>query len=113
MVKPLIERKRPAYAGLFLDTCIPVECCGLIGATLDKAERSMEEWSRFWRQGHTTTFGDYFSNGYAGPVKDWLDGMTAALLKDRDSLNVVELLRQWFTSAFFTLAEPALRLLGL
>ena len=51
----------------------------------------MEEWSRFWRQGHTTTFGDYFSNGYAGPVKDWLDGMTAALLKDRDSLNVVEL----------------------
>ncbi|MBU03136.1 MAG: hypothetical protein CME55_07560 [Halieaceae bacterium] len=51
----------------------------------------MEEWSRFWRQGHTTTFGDYFSNGYAGPVRDWLDGITTSLLKDRDSLNVVEL----------------------
>ena len=51
----------------------------------------MEEWSRFWRQGHTTTFGDYFSNGYAGPVKDWLDGISAAMLHDRESLNVVEL----------------------
>ena len=36
----------------------------------------MEEWSRFWRQGHTTTFGDYFDNGYAGPVKAWLDTLT-------------------------------------
>ncbi len=51
----------------------------------------MEEWSRFWRQGHTTTFGDYFSNGYAGPVKDWLDSISEPMLHDRESLNVVEL----------------------
>ncbi len=51
----------------------------------------MEEWSRFWRQGHTTTFGDYFSDGYAGPVKDWLDGISEAMTHGRESLNVVEL----------------------
>ena len=51
----------------------------------------MEEWSRFWRQGHTTTFGDYFSDGYAGPVKGWLDSISQAMTHGRESLNVVEL----------------------
>lgn len=31
----------------------------------------MNPWSLFWRQGHSTTFGDYFKQGYAGPVADW------------------------------------------
>lgn len=31
----------------------------------------MKPWSLFWRQGHSTTFGDYFKQGYAGPVADW------------------------------------------
>jgi ubiquinone/menaquinone biosynthesis C-methylase UbiE len=31
----------------------------------------MNPWSLFWRQGHSTTFGDYFKLGYAGPVADW------------------------------------------
>ena len=31
----------------------------------------MNPWSLFWRQGHSTTFGDYFKQGYAGAVADW------------------------------------------
>ena len=31
----------------------------------------MNPWSLFWHQGHSTTFGDYFKQGYAGPVADW------------------------------------------
>ncbi|MEE4217899.1 MAG: class I SAM-dependent methyltransferase [Xanthomonadales bacterium] len=39
----------------------------------------MNPWSLFWRQGHSTTFGDYFKQGYVGAVADWwqskLDGL--------------------------------------
>ena len=31
----------------------------------------MNPWSLFWRQGHSTTFGDYFKQGYTGAVADW------------------------------------------
>ena len=31
----------------------------------------MNPWSVFWRQGHSTTFGDYFKQGYEGAVADW------------------------------------------
>ena len=31
----------------------------------------MNPWSLFWRQGHSTTFGDYFKRGYEGAVADW------------------------------------------
>jgi len=31
----------------------------------------MNPWTLFWRQGHSTTFGDYFKQGYAGAVVDW------------------------------------------
>ena len=31
----------------------------------------MNPWSLFWRQGHSTTFGDYFKQGYDGAVADW------------------------------------------
>jgi len=31
----------------------------------------MNPWSLFWRQGHSTTFGDYFKQGYVGAVADW------------------------------------------
>jgi hypothetical protein len=52
----------------------------------------MDAWSRFWRQGHTTTFGDYFEEGYAGPVKDWLESLRSTLgLVEDGSLRVVEL----------------------
>lgn len=31
----------------------------------------MNPWSLFWRQGHSTTFGEYFKQGYEGAVGDW------------------------------------------
>ena len=31
----------------------------------------MNPWSVFWRQGHSTTFGDYFKQGYEGAVAEW------------------------------------------
>jgi len=31
----------------------------------------MDPWSLFWRQGHSTTFGDYFKQGYEGAVAGW------------------------------------------
>ena len=31
----------------------------------------MNPWSVFWRQGHSTTFGDYFKQGYDGAVASW------------------------------------------
>ena len=41
----------------------------------------MNAWSLFWRQGHCTTFGDYFKQGYDGAVASWwqeiLGGATA------------------------------------
>ena len=51
----------------------------------------MEAWSRFWRQGHATTFGDYFDKGYAGPVKQWLDTLPELIAAPEGALNVLEL----------------------
>ena len=31
------------------------------------------QWSNFWAQGHVTTFGNFFSEGYSGVVGAWLD----------------------------------------
>ena len=31
----------------------------------------MDPWSLFWQHGHSTTFGDYFKQGYEGAVADW------------------------------------------
>jgi ubiquinone/menaquinone biosynthesis C-methylase UbiE len=31
----------------------------------------MNPWSVFWRHGHSTTFGDYFKQGYDGAVAEW------------------------------------------
>ena len=43
----------------------------------------MNPWSLFWRQGHSTTFGNYFKEGYEGAVADWwqskLDGPSTNL----------------------------------
>ena len=39
----------------------------------------MDPWSVFWRQGHSTTFGDYFKQGYEGAVADWWRGVVATL----------------------------------
>ena len=39
----------------------------------------MNPWSVFWRQGHSTTFGDYFKHGYDGAVANWWNGHVEAL----------------------------------
>ena len=33
----------------------------------------MNPWSQFWQQGHPTTFGAYFKEGYEGPIKQWFE----------------------------------------
>ena len=48
----------------------------------------MNPWSIYWRQGHSTTFGDWFSQGYDGAVADrWL----AQLESEPSPLTIVEL----------------------
>lgn len=48
----------------------------------------MNPWSLFWRQGHSTTFGDYFKQGYDGAVADWWQNQLEGVPKD---VTVVEL----------------------
>jgi ubiquinone/menaquinone biosynthesis C-methylase UbiE len=48
----------------------------------------MNPWSLFWRQGHSTTFGDYFKQGYAGAVADWWQSSADALPADVTVLEV-------------------------
>lgn len=47
----------------------------------------MNPWSLFWRQGHSTTFGNYYEDGYVGAIADWwqskLDGLS-------DNLTILE-----------------------
>ena len=57
----------------------------------------MEAWSRFWRQGHATTFGDYFDKGYAGPVKEWLDTSAPELIRTLSRGAALE--RCWSSAA--------------
>ena len=47
----------------------------------------MNPWSVFWRQGHSTTFGDWFKQGYDGAVADWWQSI---LQESRSGLAVVE-----------------------
>lgn len=39
----------------------------------------MNPWSVFWRQGHSTTFGDYFKQGYDGAVAEWWNGQVEGI----------------------------------
>jgi ubiquinone/menaquinone biosynthesis C-methylase UbiE len=39
----------------------------------------MNPWSLFWHQGHSTTFGDYFKQGYTGAVADWWQSILSTL----------------------------------
>lgn len=48
----------------------------------------MNPWSLFWRQGHSTTFGEYFKDGYAGPVADWWQPIVKALPPGKTVLEV-------------------------
>ena len=48
----------------------------------------MNPWSMFWRQGHSTTFGEYFKQGYEGAVADWWRGIVATLPRDATVVEV-------------------------
>lgn len=48
----------------------------------------MNPWSLFWRQGHSTTFGDYFKQGYKGAVADWWQSIVDTLTADVTVLEV-------------------------
>jgi ubiquinone/menaquinone biosynthesis C-methylase UbiE len=48
----------------------------------------MNPWSVFWRQGHSTTFGDYFKQGYDGAVAEWWNGQIEALASNATVLEV-------------------------
>lgn len=48
----------------------------------------MNPWSVFWRQGHSTTFGDYFKQGYDGAVAAWWKAHVEALADDAWVLEV-------------------------
>ncbi len=48
----------------------------------------MNPWSVFWRQGHSTTFGDYFKQGYDGAVAAWWQAHVDALDADVAVLEV-------------------------
>ncbi len=48
----------------------------------------MNPWSVFWRQGHSTTFGDWFKQGYDGAVADW---WLAVLADAPGKASVIEL----------------------
>ena len=48
----------------------------------------MNPWSLFWRQGHSTTFGDYFKQGYTGAVDDWWQAKLAAMPSEPVVLEV-------------------------
>jgi ubiquinone/menaquinone biosynthesis C-methylase UbiE len=39
----------------------------------------MDPWSLFWQQGHSTTFGDYFKQGYEGAVANWWQSFLVTL----------------------------------
>ncbi len=34
-----------------------------------------ENWSKFWAQGHVTTFGEFFKDGYRGEIGQWWDAV--------------------------------------
>ena len=48
----------------------------------------MNPWSVFWRQGHSTTFGDYFKHGYDGAVAAWWSGHVERLTAGATVLEV-------------------------
>ena len=48
----------------------------------------MNPWSVFWRQGHSTTFGDYFKQGYDGAVAAWWQGQVDTIESGTTVLEV-------------------------
>lgn len=49
----------------------------------------MEAWGNFWQKGHSTTFGEYYADGYTkGYIADWWSAIVG--LRQEQSLNILE-----------------------
>jgi ubiquinone/menaquinone biosynthesis C-methylase UbiE len=48
----------------------------------------MNPWSIFWRQGHSTTFGQYYAKGYDGKIAEWWDEAIKALPENPTVIEV-------------------------
>jgi len=49
----------------------------------------MEAWGNFWQKGHSTTFGEYYADGYTkGYIADWWSDIIG--LRQEESLNILE-----------------------
>ena len=48
----------------------------------------MEPWSSFWQQGHSTTFGHFFRDGYEGAVRDWWIALLKPYSPSADILDI-------------------------
>ena len=49
----------------------------------------MDAWGNFWEKGHSTTFGEYYADGY---TKGYIAHWWAAILNSRDTqkLHILE-----------------------
>lgn len=45
-------------------------------------------WSAFWNQGHATTFGDFFRDGYQGSIGRWISEASAAWPQEGQLLDL-------------------------
>jgi ubiquinone/menaquinone biosynthesis C-methylase UbiE len=49
----------------------------------------MEAWGNFWGKGHSTTFGEYYADGYTkGYIADWWS--TIVNQRQEKTLNILE-----------------------
>jgi SAM-dependent methyltransferase len=49
----------------------------------------MEAWGNFWQKGHSTTFGEYYADGYTkGYIADWWS--TIVSQREEKALNILE-----------------------
>ncbi len=45
-------------------------------------------WSAFWNQGHATTFGDFFRDGYQGSIGRWISEASVAWPQEGQLLDL-------------------------
>jgi len=45
-------------------------------------------WSEFWKQGHVTTFGPYYKEGYRGVIGDWWEVLLAQMQSGESVLDI-------------------------
>ena len=49
----------------------------------------MDAWGNFWQKGHSTTFGEYYADGYTkGYISQWWE--TILETRNKDNLSILE-----------------------